>query len=149
MSNQVTKSDNSEPLAPAGEPAIRVIAMPANTNADGRMFGGWLMGMLDQAAGLVAARHALARVVTVAADSITFHAPVQVGDELSLYARLVKVGRTSMKIEVEGWRRVRHELETIKAISGLFTFVAIDEDRRPCQVPPMNGTRLLSDKADK
>ncbi len=69
MSNQVTKSDNSEPLAPAGEPAIRVIAMPANTNADGRMFGGWLMGMLDQAAGLVAARHALARVVTVAADS--------------------------------------------------------------------------------
>ncbi|RHW19185.1 acyl-CoA thioesterase [Sphingomonas gilva] len=118
-------------LPPQGAPAIRVTTMPADANAYGDIFGGWLMSQMDMAAGLVAARYSKGRAVTVAMDGMQFHAPVSVGDEVSVYAELVKVGRTSMTIAVEAWHRHRHEEEQARVTEARFTFVAIDEERRP------------------
>lgn len=117
--------------APPGQPAIRVSAMPADANTYGDIFGGWLVGQMDLAAGLVAARRAKGRAVTIAMDRMQFHAPVSVGDEVSVYAEIVKVGRSSMVIAVEAWRRDRHGEEQQKVTEASFTFVAIDENRRP------------------
>ncbi|MFV0622780.1 acyl-CoA thioesterase [Sphingomonas sp. ac-8] len=116
---------------PAGTPALRVTTMPADTNPYGDIFGGWLMSQMDMAAGLVAARHSRGRAVTIAVDGMQFHAPVAVGDEVSVYAELVKTGRTSMTIEVEAWRRGRHVEEQCRVTQARFVFVAIDENRRP------------------
>ena len=116
---------------PAFEPTIRVTTMPADANAYGDIFGGWLIGQMDMAAGLVAARSAKGRAVTVAMDAMQFHAPVFVGDEVSVYAALTKVGRTSMKIDVEAWRRGRHGEERELVTQANFTFVAVGEDRKP------------------
>lgn len=122
---------DADATPPATEPAIRVSAMPADANAYGDIFGGWLMSLMDSAAGLVAARHSHGRAVTVAMDGMQFHAPVHVGDEVSVYAEQVKVGRTSMTIEVQTWARDRHRDEPRKVTQARFTFVAIDQDRRP------------------
>lgn len=119
------------PAPPAGEPALRVTTMPADANPYGDIFGGWLMSQMDMAAGLVAARHAKGRAVTIAVDAMQFHRPVVVGDEVSVYARLVRVGRTSMTIEVESWCRDRHGEQLCKVTEARFVFVAIDEARRP------------------
>jgi acyl-CoA thioesterase YciA len=116
---------------PAIEPAIRVSTMPADANAYGDIFGGWLVGQMDLAAGLVAARRAKGRAVTVAMDGMQFHAPVAVGDEVSVYAQIVKIGRSSMLIEVEAWRRCRHGEERELVTQANFTFVAVGEDRKP------------------
>lgn len=116
---------------PTTEPTIRVSTMPADANAYGDIFGGWLVGQMDMAAGLVAARRARGRAVTVAMDGMQFHAPVFVGDEVSVYAELVKVGRTSMQIDVEAWRRNRHAEEHQLVTQAVFTFVAVGEDRKP------------------
>ena len=105
--------------------------MPADANAYGDIFGGWLVGQMDLGAGLVAARRAKGRAVTIAMDGMQFHAPVAVGDEVSVYAEIVKVGRSSMVIAVEAWRRARHGEEVQKVTEASFTFVAIDENRRP------------------
>jgi acyl-CoA thioesterase YciA len=118
-------------LPPDRQPAIRVTAMPADANAYGDIFGGWLMSLMDSAAGLVAARHAHGRAVTIAVEGMKFHAPVAVGDEVSVYADLAGVGRTSMTIDVETWRRGRHEDESCRVTQAKFVFVAIDADRRP------------------
>ncbi len=120
----------TEPL-PQREPAIRVTAMPADANVYGDIFGGWLMGQMDLAAGLVAARHAHGRAVTVAMDGMQFHAPVQVGDEVTVYAALERVGRSSMTIAVEAWARNRHADEGAKVTEARFVFVAVDDERRP------------------
>ena len=122
---------------PAREPAIRVTAMPADANAYGDIFGGWLMSLMDSAAGLVAARHSHGRAVTIAMDGMQFFRPVFVGDEVSVYATLVKVGSTSMTIAVEAWRRARHSEDAYKVTEAKFVFVAIDEARRPRKVPPL------------
>ena len=121
----------AEAAPPQGAPAIRVNAMPADANAYGDIFGGWLVGQMDMAAGLVAARRAKGRAVTIAIDGMQFHAPVFVGDEVSVYAELTRVGRTSMQIAVEAWRRDRHGEAMEKVTDARFTFVAIDEGRRP------------------
>ncbi len=121
---------------PDGQPAIRVTTMPADANAYGDIFGGWIMSQMDMAAGLVAARRARGRAVTIAMDGMQFHAPVFVGDEVSVYADLRKVGRTSMTIDVQAWRRGRHGEEHEKVTEACFTFVAIDEARRPRPVEP-------------
>jgi acyl-CoA thioesterase YciA len=105
--------------------------MPMDTNSAGDIFGGWLMAQMDLAAGTVAFRHARGRCVTLAVNSMTFLSPVAVGDEVSLYARLLKAGRTSMQIAVEAWRRPRMEETTIKVTEAVFIFVAVGEDRRP------------------
>jgi acyl-CoA thioesterase YciA len=127
---------NESAALPSSEPVIRVTAMPADANPYGDIFGGWLMSLMDSGAGLVAARRSRGRAVTVAMDGTQFHLPVSVGDEVSVYAELVKVGRTSMVIDVETWRRHRHEEERVKVTQARFTFVAIDEDRKPRAVPP-------------
>jgi acyl-CoA thioesterase YciA len=113
------------------DPAIRVVAMPADANAYGDIFGGWLLSLMDNAAGLTAARRSKGRAVTVAMDGMVFHQPVKVGDEVSVYAEIERVGRTSMTIAVEAWRRARHQEESIKVTEAKFTFVAIDDQGRP------------------
>jgi acyl-CoA thioesterase YciA len=118
-----------------GMPHVRVIAMPADTNPAGDIFGGWLMAQMDLAAGNAAARRARGRCATVAVDQMTFHCPVLVGDEVSFYAAIEKVGRTSMTIHVEAWRRSRESEEVSKVTEATFTFVAIDDERRPRAVP--------------
>lgn len=117
--------------APRREPIIRVTAMPADANAYGDIFGGWLMGLMDMGAGLIAARHSHGRAVTVAMDGMQFHHPVKVGDEVSVYGKLQKVGRTSMTICIEASRRHRHEEEAVKVTEAVFTFVAVDANGRP------------------
>jgi len=124
-------------MPPARDPTIRVSTMPADANAYGDIFGGWLMGQMDLAAGLVAARRAKGRAVTIAMDGMQFHAPVRIGDEVSVFTDLVKVGRTSMTIAVEAWRRDRHGEDSCKVTEATFVFVAIDEDRRARTVPAM------------
>jgi acyl-CoA thioesterase YciA len=113
------------------DPAIRVTAMPADANAYGDIFGGWLMSMMDSAAGLTAARHSKGRAVTVAMNGMVFHQPVKVGDEVSVYCEIERVGRTSLTIAVDAWRRHRHEDAAAKVTEAKFTFVAVDEDGRP------------------
>ncbi|SCW90197.1 acyl-CoA thioesterase YciA [Sphingobium faniae] len=122
---------------PTGCPAVRVIAMPADTNPYGDIFGGWLMSLMDSAAGSVAARHSKGRAVTIAVEGMTFLRPVVVGDEVSVYARLAGVGNTSMRIDVEAWRRTRHDDRSYRVTQATFTFVAIGEDRQPRSVPPL------------
>jgi len=124
-------------IPPAEAPTVRVVAMPADTNPYGDIFGGWLMSQMDSAAGSVASRHSGGRAVTIAMDGMTFHRPVFVGDEVSVYATLTGTGRTSMIIAVEAWRRARHETTSYKVTEARFTFVAVGEDRQPRRVPPM------------
>jgi acyl-CoA thioesterase YciA len=116
---------------PDRQPAIRVSTMPADTNPYGDIFGGWLMSQMDMAAGLVASRYSKGRAVTIAVEGMKFHAPVAVGDEVSVYAELIKVGRTSMTIEVQAWRRGRHVEKSCLVTQAHFVFVAIDADKRP------------------
>jgi len=120
------------------EPIIRVTAMPADANAYGDIFGGWLMSLMDNGAGLIAARYSHGRAVTVAMDGMQFHAPVKVGDEVSVYGQIDRIGRSSMTIAVEAWRRDRHEEQEIKVTEAVFTFVAIDEAGRPRPVQQEN-----------
>ncbi|MCW3836338.1 acyl-CoA thioesterase [Sphingomonas canadensis] len=124
---------------PDRAPTIRVVAMPADANPYGDIFGGWLMSQMDLAAGSVASRHSHGRAVTIAVEAMQFHLPVAVGDEVSVFAELVRTGRTSMTIEVEAWRRHRHEEQMHKVTEARFTFVAIDTDRMPRPVAPMAG----------
>jgi acyl-CoA thioesterase YciA len=120
---------------PTGEPVIRTIAMPADTNPNGDIFGGWLMAQMDLAGGSAALRRANGRVATVAVDSMSFHNPVHVGDEVSIYARILGTGRTSIRIFIEAWRRGR-DGGMNKVTSATFVFVAIGPDGRPRPVDP-------------
>ena len=123
------------------QPVIRVTAMPADANAYGDIFGGWLMSLMDMGAGLVAARRSHGRAVTVAMDGMQFLAPVKVGDEVSVYGELVKVGHSSMTIALEAWRRHRHEEARIKVTEATFTFVAVDEAGKPRAVEQLAAVK--------
>jgi len=116
---------------PRGDLTVRLIAMPKDTNANGDIFGGWVLSQMDQAGGIAAAEAAKGRVVTVAIEAMTFLRPVKVGDVLCVYTAIDTVGRTSIKMHVEAWaRRFRtHHRERVTV--GTFTFVAIDEAGRP------------------
>src|SRR5687768_6620343 len=116
-------------------PAVRTTAMPADTNPAGDIFGGWLMAQMDLAAGNVAARRARGRCATIAVERITFLSPVKVGDEVTVYAELIAVGRTSMRFQVSAWRRARDSDTSTKVTEAQFTFVALDSDGRPRPVP--------------
>jgi acyl-CoA thioesterase YciA len=120
---------------PEDAPQIRVIAMPADANPAGDIFGGWLMAHMDQAGASVAFRTARGRVATVAVDAMTFHLPVHVGDEVSLYGRLLGTGRTSIRVHVEAWRRDRTSEDAARVTEATFTFVALDDAGRPRPVP--------------
>ncbi len=118
-------------------PALRAIAMPADTNPNGDIFGGWLLAQMDLAGGTVAVRRCHGRVATVGIEAMTFHKPVFVGDEVSCFARIEKIGRTSLRVRIETWvRRERSGSDPIKVTEGVFTYVAIGEDRKPREVPP-------------
>ena len=123
-------------LPPREQPVIRTIAMPADTNPAGDIFGGWLMSQMDLAAGNLAARTARGRAATVAVEGMRFHRPVKVGDEVSLYAALTRTGRSSMDVHVTAWRRGRAQSASEKVTCATFSFVALDEDGRP---RPVNG----------
>jgi acyl-CoA thioesterase YciA len=122
---------SDDPALPVGEPAVRVVAMPADTNPYGDIFGGWLLSIMDSAAGTVAARYSKGRAVTIAIDGMTFHRPVKIGDVVSVYADVISVGRSSMKIDVSAWRRIRAGEDTDRVTHAVFTFVAIGDDGRP------------------
>jgi len=121
---------------PDEPPQIRVIAMPADTNPAGDIFGGWLLAHMDQAGATAAFRRARGRVATVAVEGMAFLRPVKVGDEVSLYGRVVGVGRSSIKVQVEAWRRDRGAEDASRVTEAVFTFVALDEHGHPRAVPP-------------
>jgi acyl-CoA thioesterase YciA len=127
---------------PEGEPLIRAIAMPADANPSGDIFGGWLMSQMDMAAANAASRRCRGRCATVAVDGMVFHEPVFIGDEVSLYCTITRIGRTSMTIRVEAWRRSRTSDTRSRVTEGTFTFVAVDENRRPRPVPPEPEARI-------
>jgi acyl-CoA thioesterase YciA len=134
----------SQTLPLPANPAMRLTAMPADANPYGDIFGGWLLAQMDLAAGLLAARIVRGRAVTVAIDGMTFLSPVAIGDEVSVYAKAAAFGRSSMKIEVEAWRRERHAEEGEIVTFAVFTFVAIDDARRPVAFvhPSASGSEL-------
>ena len=117
------------------DPAVRTLAMPADTNPSGDIFGGWLLAQMDLAAGTVAYQRARGRVATVALDAMTFHRPVYVGDLVSCYATVSRVGRTSITVQVETWVNRGRTGEEVRVTEGRFTLVAIDDEGRPRPVP--------------
>lgn len=121
---------------PEEPPAIRTIAMPADANPEGDIFGGWLMSQMDLAGASAAFQIARGRCVTVAVDGMTFLNPVMIGDEISLFARPLRIGTTSITVDVEAWRRRRGEVTAAKVTEGKFTYVAIGPDRKPRPVRP-------------
>lgn len=123
------------------EAMLRTIAMPADTNPSGDIFGGWLLSQMDLAGASAAVRRAQGRVVTVGMNAISFYEPVEVGDEVSCYTQLLKVGRTSLTVEVETWKRRQDRPERIKVTEGVFTYVKIDDDRKPMLVPPEESSQ--------
>lgn len=121
---------------PSGKVTIQTIAMPADTNANGDIFGGWLVSQMDLASGVLAKQVSNGRVATVAINSMVFHKPVHVGDLVSCHAHLEKVGRTSMTINIEVWANSHLKEEKQKVTEGSFVFVAIDDHGQP---RPVNG----------
>ena len=117
--------------APRGTLATQTIAMPADTNPAGDIFGGWLLSQMDLAGAVVAWERAGGRVATVAVDSMSFHLPVYVGDVVSCYGEVVRVGRTSLSVRVEAWALRRGVGERHRVTQGVFTYVALGEDRQP------------------
>ena len=129
---------------PCGDLCIRTLAMPADTNANGDIFGGWLLSQMDIGGGVFASKIAKSRTVTVAIEAMNFRKAVYVGDLVSVYATLVRVGRTSITVHLEAWVVRRKELQSILVTDGNFTYVSIDEDGRPQAVRPVCCLRLRS-----
>ena len=122
------------------EPTLRVVPMPADANQHGDIFGGWIMSQVDIAGSVLAARHSRGRVATVAVNSFQFKQPVFIGDVLSFYAEIVRVGNTSITINVEVYaQRNPREIETVKVTEAMLTYVATGPDRRPRAVPPLQN----------
>jgi acyl-CoA thioesterase YciA len=121
---------------PRGQLTVRISAMPADTNANGDIFGGWVMARMDQAGGIAGVERARGRVVTIAVEAMTFIRPVRVGDVLEVYTDVFHVGRTSMRIHVEAWAQRFRTTDREKVTEATFAFVAIDEEGRPRPVPP-------------
>ncbi len=120
------------------ELVLRVIPMPADCNANGDIFGGWVMSQVDLAGSVLPLRHSRGRTVTVAVNEFIFKQPVRVGDILSFYAKLVRVGSTSMTVEVEVVaERLSMQGQFIKVTDATLTYVAIDEQGQPRKVPPL------------
>jgi acyl-CoA thioesterase YciA len=130
MNHAASKSSCSS--EPRGNLASRTLAMPANTNPRGDIFGGWIMGLMDAAASMTAASHAEGSVVTVAVSNIAFLQPVQVGDAVCCYTDPVRIGRTSITLNIEVWVLRQGRGARLKVTEAEFTFVAVNENGRPC-----------------
>ncbi len=117
------------------DPIIRTAPQPRDVNNNGDIFGGWVLSQMDIAGGVVAARRSKGRVVTVAVEAMTFHQPIKVGDMVSIYGEILKVGRTSMHIKLTTIVVRKLDPEEIKVTEGTYIFVAIDENGRPREVP--------------
>jgi acyl-CoA thioesterase YciA len=128
------------PLDPASEPGgdlcIRTLAMPADTNANGDIFGGWLLSQMDIGGGVFAAKTTKSRTVTVAIEAMNFRKPVYVGDLVSVHATLVRTGRTSITVHLEAWVLRRKAMQSILVTDGNFTYVAIDDQGHPQAIAP-------------
>ncbi|NQZ31096.1 MAG: acyl-CoA thioesterase [Oceanospirillaceae bacterium] len=121
-------------LLPSSIPALRTIAMPADANPDGDIFGGWIMSQMDIASGNFAAHQVKGRVVTVAVDAMTFLKPIYIGDDVSCYCDIANIGNTSLSINVNVWVQRHHSEEVLKVTQGRFTFVAIDGAGSPRKI---------------
>lgn len=128
----VTEPINSS--EPTGELSLRTIAMPGDTNPGGHIFGGWVLSQMDMAGAIHAASQTRSRVVTVAVERMKFHKPIHVGDEVSCYTTVDRVGRTSMDLHIETWvRRARHG-SPVMVTAGKFTYVSVDEKGVPAEI---------------
>jgi acyl-CoA thioesterase YciA len=116
---------------PCGDLCIRTLAMPADTNQNGDIFGGWLLSQMDLGGGVFASKTTKSRTVTVAIEAMNFRKPVYVGDLVSVHANLVKIGKTSITVHLEAWVLRRREMQSILVTDGNFTYVAIDEEGHP------------------
>jgi acyl-CoA thioesterase YciA len=124
---------------PHGTLTLQTIAMPADTNANGDIFGGWLMAQMDLASSVLARGRARGRVATVAVEGMTFHRPVHVGDVVSMHAEMLREGRTSMTIEIEAWVLRQPDGQRLKVTEAVFVFVAIDENGNKRELPEGAG----------
>ncbi len=131
----MAQSGTQPDVQPRGALAIRTLAMPADANPSGDIFGGWVLSQMDIAGGIVARERARSRVATVAVTAMTFHLPVYVGDVLCAYVEIEKVGRTSMTTWIEAWALRGRSGDRVRVTAGQFVYVALDEDGRPRQVP--------------
>jgi acyl-CoA thioesterase YciA len=124
-------------LPESEQPVLRIVPMPADTNANGTIFGGWVMSQVDVAGSVAAWERAQGRIVTIAVNSFVFREPVFVGDLVSFYARVLKVGRTSITVDVEVFAQRRRDgkSEVVRVTEAQLTYVAVDEHRRPRPVP--------------
>ena len=125
--------------APQGTLTLRISAMPADTNANGDIFGGWVMARMDQAGGMAGVEIARGRVVTVKVDAMSFLRPVKVGDVLCVYTDLVRTGRTSFDLHVEAWAQRFRSTLFERVTEARFTFVAVDDEGKPREVPRADG----------
>ena len=134
--NETTQCDDDEVKQLAGkQPSLRTIAMPADANPSGDIFGGWIMSQMDLAGAIHASYAVRGRLVTVAVESMNFHLPVFIGDQVSCYCDTSRVGNTSISIHIETWvRRKQTGIELLKVTEATFTYVAIDSDRRPVPI---------------
>jgi acyl-CoA thioesterase YciA len=120
---------------PDGDLCIRTLAMPADTNQNGDIFGGWLLSQMDLGGGIFASKTAKSRTVTVAIEAMNFRKPVFVGDLVSVHAHLVRIGRTSITVHLEAWVLRRKEMHSILVTDGNFTYVSIDDQGHPQAIP--------------
>ncbi len=127
---------DTDQAEPHGALTIRTVAMPADTNPSGDIFGGWVMSQMDIAGGIAASERARGRTVTVAVEAMTFIAPVKVGDILCVYTEVQHVGTTSVTIALEAWVRRGRIGDRVKVTAGHFVYVALGEDGRKRPVPP-------------
>jgi acyl-CoA thioesterase YciA len=131
----MSTADDNTGEEPSGDLCIRTLAMPADTNANGDIFGGWLLSQMDVGGGIFASKVAKSRTVTVAIEAMNFRKAVYVGDLLSVYANLVRIGRTSVTVHLEAWVVRRRETWPILVTDGNFTYVSIDDHGRPLVIP--------------
>lgn len=135
MTHTAITQNASKPLeasqGPQGVVTIQTLAMPADTNVYGDIFGGWLLSQMDLAGGILAKKISNGRAVTIAIQSMTFDHPVHVGDVISCYCSLLKQGNTSMTINVEVWSNMHHPENSLKVTDGTFIYVAVDENKKP------------------
>ena len=131
MSDTHVHAPGCDETGPRGDLCIRTLAMPADTNANGDIFGGWLLSQMDIAGGVAASKIAKTRTVTVSIDAMNFRKAVYVGDLVSVHANLVRVGRTSITVHLEAWVIRRKDRQSILVTDGNFTYVSIDEQGHP------------------